>query len=929
MRAMADPTLHDLLRALDAGGGARPMDELARDLGFADADVAFDRAFEALHDEHPRIDVACPDLVVDTVRLLAHTTLTHRLTAEEAASGRLELGADLTPIEELVDRSVPLAAGGRARVEASIGPLGEPQGHLVGPDGWLGEVAAGELVGFRLAGGRLKVGPAEVTVDLEAAARALAAGAERACETEGHDSAEMGRVVLEALAGDPDRPGAHADDPLAGTLPPLTELVETAGLHRRGVQVFLDVPEGAEVTEPDRRRMGLVMAEALYDLDESEAELLQDLREAHAAVLEGAGRDAAAVDRAARALAVPEVAALFAMESKADAAARAVADAVLAADPPPPARAGGRFVQARAAEARGDHLAAEGLLREALDADPEHPPALLDLAWFAEDRGDARGAISLLQRLPDDAEEDLGRLKGILAAAPSGVGRNDPCPCGSGRKYKQCCARRDGGPLPQRAEWLVWKLVTYLLRGPQRERLRPLVEARGYEPNTFASEPYVDPLVVDVGLFDLGMLDAFLEQRGALLPDDERVLAEEWRASRRALLRLERQRGEVFELTDVATGQPRIARAPGAAALRRGTALLGRVVPTGGAQDLLFWVPLNLGDLDTPPAFVEALGTAGPETLVGAFPIDRPWLRTTDGLPMVACERRYRQPGGADAARGALRATGLTEEADGSFADLAEIAGATRVRGTVTLEEDALVVEASAEARMVDLAARVEAALPDLALLSEHRTPMARAAEDVEHYGLPTEGDAAGRLEPLAALAAFAAGDGVAADPAEVRRAFAAPPAEGTLHGLDLGLLDPADPDERRLLLEAEHPELLDALEAGTEVEGPDGEPMSPELHLAMHEVVAQQLWDDDPPETWETARRLLAEGYDRHEVLHMLASAVSGETWRMLQQGEPFDHDRFVRALAALPGSWEAERPPPPRGRRRLPPGAGRHRPG
>lgn len=24
------------------------------------------------------------------------------------------------------------------------------------------------------------------------------------------------------------------------------------------------------------------------------------------------------------------------------------------------------------------------------------------------------------------------------------VGRNDPCPCGSGRKYKHCCGRRDG-----------------------------------------------------------------------------------------------------------------------------------------------------------------------------------------------------------------------------------------------------------------------------------------------------------------------------------------------------------------------------------------------------------------------------------------------------------------------------------------------------
>ena len=29
------------------------------------------------------------------------------------------------------------------------------------------------------------------------------------------------------------------------------------------------------------------------------------------------------------------------------------------------------------------------------------------------------------------------------------VGRNDPCPCGSGRKYKQCCEGKTGrlGPL--------------------------------------------------------------------------------------------------------------------------------------------------------------------------------------------------------------------------------------------------------------------------------------------------------------------------------------------------------------------------------------------------------------------------------------------------------------------------------------------------
>ena len=35
-------------------------------------------------------------------------------------------------------------------------------------------------------------------------------------------------------------------------------------------------------------------------------------------------------------------------------------------------------------------------------------------------------------------------LPGMQAASPrpaAAVGRNDPCPCGSGKKYKKCCGR--------------------------------------------------------------------------------------------------------------------------------------------------------------------------------------------------------------------------------------------------------------------------------------------------------------------------------------------------------------------------------------------------------------------------------------------------------------------------------------------------------
>ncbi|MCS6919440.1 MAG: SEC-C metal-binding domain-containing protein, partial [Fimbriimonadales bacterium] len=45
----------------------------------------------------------------------------------------------------------------------------------------------------------------------------------------------------------------------------------------------------------------------------------------------------------------------------------------------------------------------------------------------------ARGGMGV-QRLADDAEVSP------IGGAPTGkVGRNDPCPCGSGKKYKKCC----------------------------------------------------------------------------------------------------------------------------------------------------------------------------------------------------------------------------------------------------------------------------------------------------------------------------------------------------------------------------------------------------------------------------------------------------------------------------------------------------------
>ena len=49
-------------------------------------------------------------------------------------------------------------------------------------------------------------------------------------------------------------------------------------------------------------------------------------------------------------------------------------------------------------------------------------------------------------RIPDDLERRLADdwSLGLAEAAPASnpfrnIGRNDPCPCGSGKKFKKCC----------------------------------------------------------------------------------------------------------------------------------------------------------------------------------------------------------------------------------------------------------------------------------------------------------------------------------------------------------------------------------------------------------------------------------------------------------------------------------------------------------
>lgn len=139
------------------------------------------------------------------------------------------------------------------------------------------------------------------------------------------------------------------------------------------------------------------------------------------------------------------------------------------------------------------------------------------------------------------------------------------------------------------------------------------------------------------------------------------------------------------------------------------------------------------------------------------------------------------------------------------------------------------------------------------------------------------------------------------------RRRFVADP--DVLAAMDIRLDDLADPDVRSDVIREEHPEFEDAYNEDLDEVDLGYGPINPRLHVAMHEIVATQLWDGDPPEVWETALRLRDAGYERHEVLHMLAAPIAEQIHATLHAGEEYDLDRHLAALAALPRSWERRR--------------------
>ncbi len=220
----------------------------------------------------------------------------------------------------------------------------------------------------------------------------------------------------------------------------------------------------------------------------------------------------------------------------------------------------------------------DGLAAALVDADDdEWADAIELLAHLRAVGGDLDGACRALARIGlFDTATFLGRWRGGPAA---GVGRNDPCPCGSGRKHKQCCLGRPTRVgLADRVELVWWKARTWCLRTqglalPWSERLDE------------AEDGDADALVLDLALVADDALAAFTIELGPLLPEDEAALVESWLERPHRLWEVGEPGADgavdLIDLTGPADGLAvTTVRAPDGALLA-GEVVLAVVVPTG------------------------------------------------------------------------------------------------------------------------------------------------------------------------------------------------------------------------------------------------------------------------------------------------------------------------------------------------------------
>jgi hypothetical protein len=204
-------------------------------------------------------------------------------------------------------------------------------------------------------------------------------------------------------------------------------------------------------------------------------------------------------------------------------------------------------------EDRGDLIGAEEHFRTSHELDAELAAPLFKLVEHHGDRGDARSVQTLVSQLDvDTPERNLVRM---VLAGPQGVGRNDPCPCGSQRKFKTCCQSNPRQSESSRAQWLRfrWDRFTFDTQGRRQLRALALHAFGSLEQDDVNRDALT--FLADVTRNEGGGLQRYVAQRGSLFDDIDSRLVENWSQSKRALYEvLSTDPGQSITVRDTKTG---------------------------------------------------------------------------------------------------------------------------------------------------------------------------------------------------------------------------------------------------------------------------------------------------------------------------------------------------------------------------------------
>ena len=546
------------------------------------------------------------DWIGSVTQVLGGRPFTHRVTAQELADEAITTTPDLAHIDfDLVHRreSLTLVTGGDVAFST-----GADATMMAGPAGWLAAFQAGDLLVFTRSGDTLTVVSGSIENDGHDEARALWESFD-AHREEREDAIEVPLLLLDILVSDPARMM------FTQVIPPMAELLSLAGLECRDEWCGeVDVHWAPPMKRRDSQSIARLARN--YEFDPCCTMAFSNVRTGWGDWMMSLMTDSEWVP--SRLLlddldhgAVVEAFAEYIFDGPVgigdggvpllDTFATAFVDA-----PGGERSAAGLYLRATNAELDGRVADMEADLEEGLRRDEDHRFSARSLADVVSDRGNAARAIALMTRAGFPHDSAVLRVLRAAAEPYRGVGRNDPCPCGSGRKFKTCCLRDPKNPIEARRGWMHQKVGSFVLRPRRRHDLFNLALSAS-SPDTMTIESVAalvqDPFIIDVATYEGGGLADYLAQRGALLPPDEFEVFGGWLSIPRRLWEVVRVDSGVGSLLrDVISGDEvtvvgvsgqqfgvadqifaRIAESAGVHALV-GTAL---VVPIRGQEPLL------------------------------------------------------------------------------------------------------------------------------------------------------------------------------------------------------------------------------------------------------------------------------------------------------------------------------------------------------